>query len=1359
MECGNRLVACPNCGTINLPEAKFCMECGTPLAVSSEATSAGGDIRAEASSAPTNRDAALPIRRLAGAELASALGTHPAPAPAPAATLNTDRGQTQPLVELTAPEERRVVTIMFADITGSTPLASGLDPEDMRAILAGYFNLMTAQIRKHGGTVEKYIGDAVMAVFGLPIAHEDDPDRAIRAALDMQQALADFNAQRLALDPQVTRLQMHIGINTGEVAAPVGGAARQDFLITGDAVNVAARLQQVANPDTILVGERTYLATRDVFDFHALAPLHLRGKALPLRAWVVQGQGMLSSAIPQHPRGINGLHAPLVGRTLELTLIHTTFARVQAERQPHLITIVGPPGIGKSRLAREFIAGEEEAARCTSNAGRDVMPLVLEGRCPPYGSGITYWPLIEILRTLLGARDGETEEELRKRFITFARQTLAKSKRSEDPEEIANAIARSIGSGLSGQPMTTTGELSIAERLQRDRQRGLQSKNTAEQSSVQAPVLRAWRVLFEALAVQQPLILVIEDLQWADEALLDLLEYLADRLTNVPVLFLCPSRSEFLERHRDWGGGRRNFTTIALEALSREESGELVSALLHSSELPEALYHTILSRAEGNPFFVEEIVRMLIDQGVLVYEDGSWHVGTQNEMLLGELATPAPPPDDTLIERHYMLPLPLIPDTIQGVLAARVDLLSQVEKRVLQHAAIIGRAFWLSALLELAFDLNADTVLQALNSLMQRDFIFETEQQQRSPVEHDRVFSFNHVLIRDVVYNNIPRVRRSLEHTQVAQWLEKQAQDQLQTFSELLAYHYQQALATWSATLLPGAAGTIDAFEPANYRSRLSRGELRQRAITYLTMAGDQAYHSYHSIRAIQAYSQSLELLKESNADSLTRARMRGNLGDAYMQRDSANEAWQEYRHALRLLQESQQDDRTMLLHLYDRLAELGSRWLSSFTSMPDMQEVRSYIDAGMKLLEGEPESADLAAFLTYRAFWYIQMYTFEVPERSEFANLALQSALEAQRIAEATQNACVQWITLDALALIYLEQHRYQEAHKAVHRRLQLVDQMPKQNREELSDLYYSLGLVHEAISDYSSAVKWFGDASAISQTMESPNILVVNMLGRMRAWYEWNRWNEAQEVAHKVLRMIEQYQLDEMRQLWALETLAVIAYHTGNREDGDHYAQSFQHLLEQHLEREDEGNIEEHITTKMHAIYLASEDWTRALEAYKLKLQRSEPLPSPEVLATYAELSVMNGENVMEQEELVERAVSVATEAGDRKMQAVAWRAQARLRLEQQRWDEAEQELQRTLKRFEELDLPWEQGRTLYCLGLLYRRRAGTLSTLHTSDDTLDQGRAHHYLERALGFFESLHAVPDADRVRLGQSQQAPV
>ncbi len=319
LECGNRLVICPNCGTVNLPFAKFCIECGTAL----QAGKASGAAEIAQPTSPGVVDAL--------------------PAPNRTVQMNPEL--------LLPPEERRVVTIMFADIIGSTPLADHLEPEDMRAILTGYFNLMAEQIRRHGGTIEKYIGDAVMAVFGAPSAHEDDPDRAIRAALDMQTALTLFNEQRQALDPETNRLQMRIGINTGEVAIPNNiFHQRQDFLITGDAVNVAARLQQVATPDTILAGERTYLATREVFDFRPIAPLHIKGKAEPIMASVVLGLRKPAAIVTQHPRGIEGRQVRMIGRSLELTLLHANYARVEAEHHPHLITILGAPGIGKSRL-------------------------------------------------------------------------------------------------------------------------------------------------------------------------------------------------------------------------------------------------------------------------------------------------------------------------------------------------------------------------------------------------------------------------------------------------------------------------------------------------------------------------------------------------------------------------------------------------------------------------------------------------------------------------------------------------------------------------------------------------------------------------------------------------------------------------------------------------------------------------------------------------------------------------------------------------------------------------------------------------------------------------------------------------
>ena len=1343
LECGKRLATCPNCGTVSQPMAKFCIECGTALARKGEPT-----------------QPLIPVSSTA---------------PSLAST-NNDR-------RLTLPEERRVVTIMFADIIGSTPLADRLDPEDMRAILTGYFNLMTEQIRRHGGTVEKYIGDAVMAIFGAPVAHEDDPDRAIRAALDMQKALADFNQQRQRQDAEATQLQMRIGINTGEVAAPENvQAAGHDFLITGDAVNVAARLQQVAAPDTILVGERTYLAAREVFDFRPMAPLRLKGKAEPIAAWVVIDLHKRASAVTQHPRGISGLQAPLIGRSLELTLMHATYARVQAEQHPHLITLLGAPGIGKSRLIREFITREQDAIKSAS-AGRGlVSPRVLEGRCPPYGEGITYWPLVEMLRSLLSIQDGEDGSTLADRFAEFVRDTLARARRTEDPEEIVSVIARSIGRDFSNTTDTQSGERlrkeelskiastisastsaisatigrgntseqNYLDRREREAQRGKLSKDT-EQSSQRMALLRAWRVFLEALAQQQPLILVIDDLQWADEVLLDLIEYLTERIANVPVLFLCPARPDFLERRRSWGGGRRNFTTIALETLSDVESSELVDALLNTHDLPDVLRRTILSRAEGNPFFVEEIVRMLIDQGALVRtEEGYWRVGDQNEALLSELASPATPPQETFIDLHYAFPLPRVPDTVQGVLAARIDLLSNTEKRVLQHASIIGRTFWLAGLLELAADLTSDTVLHALDSLVQRDFIVESEELGRSPVEHDRVFTFKHILIRDVAYNNIPRMRRSQEHARLALWLEEKTAGNTEAFVELLTYHYQQALATWSASLLPAPGDVLDSSLPP---VRLTRSELRKRTIAYLTMAGDQAFHSYHTIRAIQAYSEVLELLVESEADKQTLADMHIKLGDAYTQRANFDEAWQEYRQALQLMKaEELQAEGTDLLYLYDRLAESGTRWLGLFNLFPDMQEIYSYVDAGLKLLEGKPMSGRHVAFLTYQAMWYMRQVELKlVPneQRAELAEHALRTGHEALGIAEELNDPYSLWIALDALVFVHFERRQYQEAHRVQHRRLELSSQIS--NRGEILDFYISLGLVHERISDYPTALKWLGQSCHLAQTMESPSMLLTSMIGRMYAWYQWNRWDEVREVASNILQMAEQYQQDEQWYFDALETLAEMAYRTGNQEEGDRYMRQCKRLIDQY-------RIQPKLTRSIH---LAREDWARAVTDYREAIQRSEPFPQPMVLAVLAELVVMVGESAEEQQAMCERAVAFAEQSGSQKSLAIALRARGRMHLEHLHWTAAEQDLRQALHHCEMLDLPWEKGQTLYCLGLLYRRHADTVNQNNPTMRESDLGCAHYHFEQALGFFEALKAVPDAQRTHLALVQEgmAPV
>lgn len=1319
LECGTRLVVCPNCGTVNPPAAKFCIECGT----------------------------ALPAREGEAGARASLPAVNPVPA-----------APTQPSSEiLLPPEERRIVTVMFADITGSTPLADRLDPEDMRAILTGYFNLMTEQIRKHGGTVEKYIGDAVMAVFGAPLAHEDDPDRAIRAALDMQAALAGFNEQRLAQDPQATRLQMRIGINTGEVAIPSNQThQRQDFLITGDAVNVAARLQQVAMPDTILVGERSYLTTKDVFEFRPIAPLQLKGKPEPIAASVVLGLRKFSPAIIQHPRGIEGRLVPLVGRSLELTLMHANYARVRAERHPHLITILGTPGIGKSRLVHEFIVREQGKLRSASSVSSLAPPRILQGRCPPYGEGITYWPLLEIVRSLVNVAEDESYEEIQRRFVAFVGETLARTKRTESTEEIASTIIRSVGRNLDEKRSG-----SERNKPRRDLPLNAYSAST-KQGGMQVPLLRAWRVFLEALAELQPLIIIVDDLQWADEALLDLLEYLTDRITNVPILFLCPARPDFFERRRDWGGGRRNFTTIELEALAQEESNELIDTLLNNSDLPPVLRYTILVRSEGNPFFVEEIIRMLIDQGLLVSEqdadhDGErWRLKVQPDALPSEWLTSSEHLDDTLINMHYTLPLPRLPDTIQGVLAARVDLLNPIEKLVLQHAAIIGRTFWLSTLRELAADIDADTLSEVLDTLMERDFISEAEKQVRSPFKQDHIFIFKHILIRDVVYNNIPRQRRSQEHAQLAHWLEEKAGNDKEGYIELLAYHYQQALATWSANLALNIVEINNGHKPATPSLLLTRSELRSRAITYLTLAGDQALHSYYTIRALQAYNDAYDLLIDSDdAEPTALTQMHERLGDAYFQRWELEEAWQEYYKAFKLATGENAPSLTNAeqINLYDRLTELTTRWVGSFKSRPHIQEIRSYIDAGLRLTADNPVSSERVAFLTYQAFWYIrQLETATSTQKAAWAEQALSSGHEALQLAEQLDNAYALSVTLDALGVIYTQYHKYKDAHAIQHRRLQLENRLT--DREELYDLYLSLGKIHEQIADYAAALTWFGRSWNNAQTMENPSMLFNSIVWRMRAWRQWNRWDNACQVAHEVLQLVEHYQRGEKAQLWALETLATIAYRRGEREEGDQHARQYKRILEQWEGRAD-FEAQTSILTRMHSIHLASEDWARATADYKEKLQASEPMPSPEVLSVLAELLVTTGEPLEIQSSTCERAVTVAEESGARKSLAIALRARGRMHLEQRNWSQAEDDLRQSQRLCAVLDVAWELGNTLYYLGLLYKCRAA--SAPRKNRRNADIGRARYHFEQAIGFFEALGAAPATERVHQAMLQDA--
>ncbi|HEU6445026.1 MAG TPA: adenylate/guanylate cyclase domain-containing protein [Gaiellaceae bacterium] len=537
-----------------------------------------------------------------------------------------------------APREvRKTVTVLFCDVTGSTAMGERLDPESTRRVMARYFDAMREAIERHGGTVEKFIGDAVMAVYGIPVVHEDDALRAVRAAADMREALGRLN-EELERDWGV-RIESRIGVNTGEVVTGEG-----ETLAVGDAVNVAARLEQGAAPGETLLGESTHRLVRDAVDAEPVEPLDAKGKSEPLTAYRLTGLVEGAEFIPRR------LDSPLVGRENELSQLQRAFDHAVSERVAYLFTLLGPAGIGKSRLVRE-LRGSVDAT-------------FLEGRCLPYGEGITYWPLSEI--------------------APLASELDLRAKR----DEIALQTRR------------------ILERLSRER----------------------------------PLVVVFENLQWAEPTFLDLVDHVADLARDAPMLLVCVARPELLDARPGWGGGKLNATTMLLEALSREESAQLVDNLL-LAHVDSALKERIAAAAEGNPLYVEEMLAMI------------------TEGVNGDVA---------------------VPPTIQALLAARLDRLPVEERAVVDCAAVQGQEFDRDALVSLLPEPLARRLPETLQSLVRKDLV--------RPAADD-AFRFKHLLLRDAAYEALPKEQRADLHEGFAARVDA-TRPELQ---EIIGYHLEQA--------------------------------------------------------------------------------------------------------------------------------------------------------------------------------------------------------------------------------------------------------------------------------------------------------------------------------------------------------------------------------------------------------------------------------------------------------------------------------------------------------------------------------------------------------------------------------------
>jgi class 3 adenylate cyclase/tetratricopeptide (TPR) repeat protein len=599
-------------------------------------------------------------------------------------------------------EVRKTITVVFCDLAGSTALGERLDPESLQRVLGRYYQRMREVLERHEGTVAKFIGDAVVGVFGIPHLHEDDALRAARAAFELRTALAELN-EELERDWGVT-LQIRVGVNTGEVVA--GSPAVGSALVLGDAVNVAARLEQAAAPDEVLLGRTTWRLVRDAVQVEPVAPLAVRGKADRVVAWRLR-------AVTSDTRGHSRRReVPMVGRELERRRLLDMFERVVAERACRLVTVLGTAGVGKTRLVEEALASVGERAT------------VLRGRCLSYGEGITYWPVAEIVHEAAGiADDHSVDPQARIASLVSG---------EERADRIGNGVAHAIGlPGAQAAPDETFWSI---------------------------------RRLLEAVARRGPLVACFEDIHWAEPTLLDLIEHIADRSRDAPILLVCAAREELLDRRPGWGGGKPAVATIQLEPLSEPASQELVDRLLGQAALPLELRRRIAEAADGNPLFAEEFVSMLIDEGSL----GRHHRGWKATADRLEVAVPA---------------------SIQALLAARLDQLDAPERMVGERASVEGTVFHRGAVLELCGSGLREAVDPQLGSLLRRELI----RPDRAIFAGDQAFRFRHLLIREAAYQAIPKQLRAQLHERFADWLEHTAGDRIQEHEEILAYHLERA--------------------------------------------------------------------------------------------------------------------------------------------------------------------------------------------------------------------------------------------------------------------------------------------------------------------------------------------------------------------------------------------------------------------------------------------------------------------------------------------------------------------------------------------------------------------------------------
>jgi len=675
---------------------------------------------------------------------------------------------------LTAPtsavaEERKVVTALFCDLVGFTALSESADPEDVNRMLTAYYAMAKAQIEGFGGVVEKFIGDAVVGVFGVPATHEDDPERAVRAGLRIVETSEQLTS--LGGGP----LLLRVGVNTGDalVRMTVTPGSGEGFL-AGDAINTASRIQSVAPVLGVAVGQATFDATAQVFEYAELEPATVKGKAEPVAVFHAK------SSLARFGTDLTRTHdSPFVGREIDLALLKGVFDKTVAADAVQLVTVAGEPGLGKSRLVAELFGYIDD---------RPELITWRQGRCLPYGEGITYWPLGEIVKAHAGILE------------------------TDDQATATTKLDRVLPEGAE-RPWFRQRILPLL---------GIEATSTAERQEL----FTAWRRFLEHVAEQDPTVVVFEDLHWADAAMLAFIEHLADHAEAVPLLVVGTARPELFENHPTYAAGLRNTNTINLAPLTEAETARLVAGLLDATVLPAELQQPILEQVGGNPLYAEEFVRLLKDQDLIVAKGSSWELREGAEVPF--------------------------PDSVQALIAARLDTLGADAKSLLADAAVVGKVFWAGEVAAMS-GRDLEEVREALRELSRKELIRPARQ---SSMAGEAEYAFWHVLTRDVAYGQLTRGSRVNRHIAAAEWIESKAAGRVEDLADVLAYHYATA-----HTLAVAAGDTERAFE------------LQAPALRFLTLAGDRAL-GLDTDAALSAFEQALALTPpghQERAESLVR--------------------------------------------------------------------------------------------------------------------------------------------------------------------------------------------------------------------------------------------------------------------------------------------------------------------------------------------------------------------------------------------------------------------------------------------------------------------------------------------------------